>query len=63
MSLQIRVPFTGRIMRLDEVPDPVFAQGMVGAGLALMPADDAATIEVVAPWPARCSRPCRTRSH
>lgn len=49
MSLQIRVPFAGRIMGLDEVPDPVFAQGMVGAGLALMPADDAATVEVVAP--------------
>ena len=49
MSLQIRAPFAGRVMGLDEVPDPVFAQGMVGAGLALMPADAAATVEVVAP--------------
>lgn len=49
MSLQIRVPFAGRIMGLDEVPDPVFAQGMVGAGLALMPAEDAGTLEVLAP--------------
>lgn len=49
MSLEIRAPFAGRVMGLDEVPDPVFAQGMVGAGLALMPADDAGTLEVLAP--------------
>ncbi|WP_144790596.1 PTS glucose transporter subunit IIA [Kocuria palustris] len=49
MSLEIRAPFAGRVLPLDQVPDPVFAQGMVGTGLALLPADDAATIEVLAP--------------
>ena len=49
MSLEIRAPFAGRVMGLDEVPDPVFAQGMVGAGMALMPAEDAGTLEVLAP--------------
>ena len=49
MSLEIRAPFAGRVMGLDEAPDPVFAQGMVGVGLALMPAEDAGTLEVLAP--------------
>lgn len=49
MSLQIRAPFAGRVMGLHEVQDPVFAQGMVGAGMALMPAEDAGTLEVLAP--------------
>lgn len=30
-------PFTGRVVSLDEVPDPVFAERMLGEGVAVEP--------------------------
>ncbi|OKO96766.1 PTS system, glucose-specific IIA component [Geobacillus proteiniphilus] len=41
----ITAPLDGTIMRLEDVPDPVFAQKMMGDGLAIDPADG----DVVAP--------------
>ena len=38
--LKFVAPVKGKTLPLSEVPDPVFAQGMVGAGLAIMPEDD-----------------------
>lgn len=35
----ILAPFTGRVLPLAEVPDPVFAQAMLGDGLAIEPAE------------------------
>jgi PTS system glucose-specific IIA component len=32
-------PFTGRVVRIEDVPDPVFAEKMVGDGLAVDPAE------------------------
>ena len=38
-------PFSGRIVELDQVPDPVFSERMTGDGLAILAEDD----EVLAP--------------
>ncbi|WET82116.1 PTS glucose transporter subunit IIA [Amycolatopsis sp. QT-25] len=37
MSLEILSPVSGRTTAMTEVPDPVFAQAMVGPGLAVIP--------------------------
>ncbi|WP_391117640.1 PTS glucose transporter subunit IIA [Psychrobacillus sp. L3] len=36
-KLQIYAPITGEILSLDQVPDPVFSQKMMGEGVAIMP--------------------------
>lgn len=41
MSLPVGSPVSGRVVPLTEVPDPVFAEAMVGPGLAVVPSDDA----------------------
>ncbi|KZB80676.1 PTS sugar transporter subunit IIA [Amycolatopsis regifaucium] len=38
MSLEILSPVGGKTTAMTDVPDPVFAQAMVGPGLAVMPA-------------------------
>jgi PTS system glucose-specific IIA component len=38
MSLSVGSPVAGRVVPLTEVPDPVFAEAMVGPGLAVIPA-------------------------
>ena len=40
-------PVTGSVVALSEVPDPVFAEAMVGPGLAVVPSGEAA--DAVAP--------------
>jgi len=35
--IQILSPFTGRVVPIEEVPDPVFAEKMVGDGVAVDP--------------------------
>lgn len=37
MSLDILSPVAGKTVAMSEVPDPVFAQSMVGPGLAVQP--------------------------
>ena len=37
MSLEILSPVAGRVVPITEVPDPVFAQAMVGPGVAVQP--------------------------
>lgn len=49
MSLLVRAPFSARARRLGEVPDPVFARGIVGDGLSLVPDLDAQCVTVHAP--------------
>lgn len=41
-------PVAGTVVAMSEVPDPVFAQGMVGPGVAVDPGD-AASSDAVAP--------------
>lgn len=35
----IVAPLTGQVIRLEDVPDPTFAEKMIGDGLAIMPTD------------------------
>jgi PTS system N-acetylglucosamine-specific IIA component len=37
VSLEILSPVAGRVVPITEVPDPVFAQAMVGPGIAVQP--------------------------
>jgi sugar PTS system EIIA component len=46
-TTQVLSPITGRAVPLHEVPDPVFAQGMVGYGAAIDPPRE--VIDAVAP--------------
>ena len=49
MSFLVRAPFIARVLPLSEVPDPVFASGVVGDGRALLPYDDATCVTVHSP--------------
>lgn len=37
MTLRVHAPVPGRVLELADVPDEVFAQGLVGPGLAIEP--------------------------
>ncbi|MDI9918318.1 PTS glucose transporter subunit IIA [Rhodococcus sp. IEGM 1379] len=49
MSVSVLAPLSGRVLALADVPDPVFAQQMVGAGVAIEPTRDQGPLTVVAP--------------
>ena len=38
-SINVYSPLTGKMLSLEEVPDPVFSQKMMGDGIAIDPAD------------------------
>ncbi|KIL48856.1 PTS glucose transporter subunit IIA [Jeotgalibacillus alimentarius] len=38
-NVEIKSPLTGNLLTLDEVPDPVFSQKMMGDGVAIEPTD------------------------
>lgn len=38
-NVEIKSPLTGNLLTLDEVPDPVFSQKMMGDGVAVEPTD------------------------
>jgi phosphocarrier protein FPr/phosphocarrier protein len=40
VSLQLKAPLSGWVMPLGEVPDAVFADGLLGEGVAIDPTDD-----------------------
>ncbi|ACU39078.1 PTS glucose transporter subunit IIA [Actinosynnema pretiosum subsp. pretiosum] len=44
MTLSVQSPVSGRPVSLDQVPDPVFAQAMVGPGFAVEPDREAADV-------------------
>jgi len=46
-ELSVLAPVSGRAVALDDVPDPVFAQGMVGYGAAVDPPQT--VVDAVAP--------------
>lgn len=48
MSVSVAAPLTGRVLALSEVPDQVFADGIVGPGLAIDPRREG-TVTAVAP--------------
>lgn len=47
--IDLHPPFAGEVVAMTEVPDPVFAQGMVGDGFAVVPDPGAEVLEVCAP--------------
>jgi PTS system glucose-specific IIA component len=47
VSLEVLSPVAGRVVPITEVPDPVFAQAMVGPGIAVQPSGGRA--DAVAP--------------
>ncbi|MEW9676928.1 PTS glucose transporter subunit IIA [Lentibacillus sp. L22] len=38
-NVEIKAPVNGEIIPIEEVPDPVFSQKMMGDGIALIPSD------------------------
>ncbi|MFI2370833.1 PTS glucose transporter subunit IIA [Streptomyces sp. NPDC018833] len=49
MSLAVHAPLPGAVAALGNVPDPVFAAEMVGAGLAVEPPHGEGPVPVMAP--------------
>lgn len=51
IKLVVRAPFAGRVIPSKELPDPVFAQSMMGEGIGLLPhePESGAVVEVLAP--------------
>jgi len=49
VSFLVRAPFNAHVLPLSEVPDPVFASGVVGDGRALLPDDDVTCVTVHSP--------------
>ncbi len=52
----VHAPLPGRVVALDEVPDPVFAGQIVGSGVAIEPADGAGELLVVSPVAGRVAK-------
>jgi len=48
-GLVVHAPLAGRLVALADLPDPVFAEAMVGPGLAIDPAVRTGQIDVVSP--------------
>ncbi|WP_369140277.1 PTS sugar transporter subunit IIA [Modestobacter versicolor] len=48
-DLVVTAPLPGVVLAITDVPDPVFAASMVGAGVAVEPDPDAEAVDVVAP--------------
>jgi PTS system N-acetylglucosamine-specific IIA component len=48
-AISVAAPLPGRLIPLSEVPDPVFAKGLVGGGAAVIPDDDAGVVTAVSP--------------
>lgn len=38
-NLEVYAPMNGKVVALEDVPDPVFSQKMMGEGIAIMPVD------------------------
>ncbi|MCX2163841.1 MULTISPECIES: PTS sugar transporter subunit IIA [Corynebacterium] len=49
ISLNVRSPLSGTVVDLQQVPDPIFAMGTVGAGIAVIPDPDVEVVHITAP--------------
>ncbi|MDO4613786.1 MAG: PTS glucose transporter subunit IIA [Actinomycetaceae bacterium] len=47
-AIDILAPLAGTLAAMEDVPDPVFAQGLVGPGVAIVPAEEG-DVDVLAP--------------
>ena len=48
-KVKVGAVFSGTAVSIDQVSDPVFAQGMLGEGFAVIPPADTTILEVVSP--------------
>ena len=48
-GLEVAAPLPGTVVPMADVPDPVFAASLVGAGVGIEPGPDAGLVDVVAP--------------
>ena len=57
-GVAVPAPLTGRVVPLDQVPDPVFAERMVGDGAAVLPEDGGTSgrLVLVATAPGQAAR-------
>ena len=52
----VHAPLAGRIVSLDDVPDPVFSGQIVGSGVAIEPEDGATEVLVTSPVAGRVAK-------
>ncbi|MCS4490273.1 PTS glucose transporter subunit IIA [Corynebacterium sp. ES2794-CONJ1] len=48
-KVKLSAPFSGAVIPIDQVPDAVFAGGMLGEGFAVVPDENIETFEVLSP--------------
>ena len=48
-TLSVLSPLSGTVVDLAQVPDPIFAMGTVGAGVAIIPDPDVEVVHVTSP--------------
>jgi sugar PTS system EIIA component len=56
VTVTVHAPLAGEVVALADVPDPVFAGQIVGAGIAIEPEDGATEVVVVAPVTGRVAK-------
>lgn len=49
IPLSVRSPLSGTVVNLTQVPDPIFAMGTVGAGVAVIPDPGVEVVHVTSP--------------
>ncbi len=55
MTLRVLAPVGGEVVAMTDVPDPVFAESMVGPGIAIIPTGEG-EIDVLAPVAGRIAK-------
>ncbi len=60
-KVELHSPFPGKVVSMDEVPDPMFSQRMLGDGFAVIPDESVETIEVTAPASGKLAKVFGTR--
>lgn len=59
-TLELHAVFAGDVLPVDDVPDPVFAEKMLGDGFAMVPPEDQAYFTVLSPLKGSVTRVFRT---
>lgn len=52
-AVRVVSPLPGQVIAATDIPDPVFAKGLVGDGVAVVPDDDAGVLTAVSPLTGR----------
>ena len=62
-SLSVASPLSGEVVALSEVPDPVFARGLLGKGVAIRPDERCGPLPRRGDRHVPCPSPARSRDH